>query len=80
MVFEQSALQAANHVVFRVTSPDADELAGDLISTPQEAWEEEIEEEWVEVLKAEWYERREEEVIDGTEAIQTPVTDVLGIY
>ena len=34
MVFEQSALQAANHVVFRVTSPDADELAGGFDTTP----------------------------------------------
>ncbi len=66
------SLQAANHVVFRVTSPDADELAGGFDVSPQAAWEEEIEKEWVEVLKAEWYERVEEEVIDGEEEILVP--------
>src|SRR5947199_5308320 len=68
------SLQAANHVVFRVTSPDADELAGGFDITPQAAWEEEIAKEWVEVLKPEWYERVEEEVIDGEEEIQTLVS------
>src|SRR6266568_1383279 len=71
-------LQAANYVMFRVTSPDADELAGSFDITPQEAWEEELEEEWVEVLKEEWYERVEEDVIDGEEDIDTPVKDVVG--
>ena len=71
------SLQAANYVMFRVTPPDADELAGGFDITPQAAWEEELEEEWVEVLKEEWYERKEEEVTDGEEEIQTPVRDVV---
>jgi hypothetical protein len=70
------SLQAANHVVFRVTSPDADELAGGFDVSPQAAWEEEIAKEWVEVLKPEWYERVEEEVIDGEEEIQTVVSNI----
>jgi hypothetical protein len=45
---------AANLVVFRVNSKDADDLAGEFDTTPQEAWEEEIE--------PEWHERIEEEV------------------
>src|SRR5205823_7118817 len=57
------SLQAANFVVFRVTSLDADELAGGFDITPQAAWEQEIEKES--------FERREEEVIDGTEPILT---------
>src|SRR5205823_862975 len=71
------SLQAANHVVFRVTSPDADELAGGFDITPQAAWEEEIEKERFEVLKPEWFERKEEDVIDGTEPLLAPVNDVV---
>jgi len=65
-------------IIFTITGQDADEVAGEFDITPQAAWEEEIEKEWVEVLKPEWYERVEEEVIDGTEPIETPVTDIVG--
>lgn len=71
------SLQAANLVVFRVTSPDADELAGEFDITPQAAWEEELEEEWVEMTKEEWHERIEEEVTDGEEAVRVPKRDVV---
>jgi len=59
-----------NLVVFRVNSKDADDLAGEFDITPEEAWEEELEQEW--------FERVEEDVIDGEEEIDTPVKDVVG--
>jgi hypothetical protein len=72
-----ATLTAANLIVFRVSSQDADELAGQFDITPQAAWEEEIEKEWVEVLKEEWHERVEEVVADGVEEIKTPVPDLV---
>jgi hypothetical protein len=63
----------ANLVVFKVNSKDADELAGEFDITPQEAWEEELEEESVEVLEEEWTEKIEDEVIDGIEPLHALV-------
>jgi hypothetical protein len=57
----------ANLVVFKVNSKDADELAGEFDITPQEAWEEELEEERVEVREKERVERIEEQVTDDAE-------------
>ena len=42
-----------NLVVFRVNSRDAEDLAGEFDVTPEEAWEEELEEEWLEIREHE---------------------------
>jgi hypothetical protein len=73
-----ATLTAANLVVFRVQPEDATELAGRFNITPQEAWEEELEEEWVEVRKPQRHERKEEQVeVEVEEEVkeisQTPV-------
>jgi hypothetical protein len=59
---KERARSVANLVVFKVNSKDADELAGEFDITPQEAWEEELEEEWVEILTPQRHERIEEQV------------------
>ena len=68
----------ANLAVFKINSKDADELAGEFDITPQEAWEEEIEEERVEVVRPQRHERIEEQVEieiedDTLEVTQDPV-------
>jgi len=75
---KERARSVANLVVFKVNSKDADELAGEFDITPQEAWEEELEEERVEVVTPQRHERIEEqvevEVEDDIEEIsQNPV-------
>src|SRR5207302_6953232 len=57
-----TSLGAKNLVVFKVNNQDGDELAGEFDITPQEAWEEVLEEEWVEVVKPQQHERIEEQV------------------
>ncbi len=69
------SLQAANFVVFRVTSLDADELAGGFKITPEEAWEEELEEEQLEIREQERLEMME--VLDGEEEIYTHAKNVV---
>jgi hypothetical protein len=72
---KQRARSVANLVVFKVNSIDADELAGEFDITPQEAWEQVLEEEWEQEFEAERLEIREKEwmetieVIDGEEPI-----------
>lgn len=77
-----TSLGAKNLVVFKVNSKDADELAGEFDITPQQAWEEELEEEWVEVVTPQRHERIEEQVEvevedDIKEISQNPVDFLL---
>ena len=72
-----ATLNVANLVVFKISGADATELAVEFDITPQEAWEEEIEEEWLEVLQEEWTEKVEDEVIDGEEPVQVYKREVV---
>lgn len=64
-------LSVGSLVVFR-SPTNADELAEKFDTSPQPAWEQELEPEKIKILKPQWHERKEEVIEDGAEEIKTP--------